>query len=202
MKKQLLLKSIAETAYNIGYGAKVNFATYDIVEKAPGFLGFVALVVGIYALFIKELTSEHVGAAMVVLGVITLYVNNYQAQKDKYDELGKEQTIRFGELKRLFRAAQALSDNADFSAIELAHQKIEQEGIKLTQSKQILFSDWYAHYKFFWQQQTDWIEEARPFTLFRDKLPLTFTVAMLTVLMAVLGAGVVSLVRCYAPCCS
>jgi len=197
MKKELLLKSIAETAYNVGYGAKVNFATYDIVEKAPGFFGFVSLVVGIYALFLKELTSEHVGAALVVLGVITLYLNNYSTEKDKYDEMGKELTARFSALKTLFRTAQSRPETEDFTEIAESLTRIEQEVIKLTPSKQILFSDWYAHYKFFWQQQTDWIAEARPFTLFRDKLPLTFTAAM----AAVVIAGVVQVIRCYAPCC-
>lgn len=36
---------------------------------------------------------------------------------------------------------------------------------------QMMFSDWYAHYKFFVQLETDWIEEQRPFK-FRDKVPL------------------------------
>ncbi len=197
MKKELLLKSIAETAYNVGYGAKLNFATYDIVEKAPGLFGFVSLVVGIYALFIKELTSEHVGAVLVVLGVITLYLNNYSTEKDKYDEMGKSLTARFSDLKTLFRAAQSRPEADDFTDIAATLTKIEQEVIKLTPSKQILFSDWYAHYKFFWQQQTDWISEVRPFTLFRDKLPLTFTVAVVIALIA----GAVQAVRWFAPCC-
>jgi len=36
MKKDLFLKEVAESGYNIGYAAKKHFATYDIVEKAPG----------------------------------------------------------------------------------------------------------------------------------------------------------------------
>ena len=35
MDKNTLLKMIAETGYNVGFGAKKHFATYDIVEKAP-----------------------------------------------------------------------------------------------------------------------------------------------------------------------
>ena len=35
MDKNDLLKQIAEASYNIGYGAKKHFATYDIVEKVP-----------------------------------------------------------------------------------------------------------------------------------------------------------------------
>ena len=47
---------------------------------------------------------------------------------------------------------------------------------------QILFSDWYAHYKFFWQYQIDWVDEQKKFKLFRDKLPLSFMFWMVVLL--------------------
>ncbi len=34
MKKEALLRLIAESGYNIGYAAKKHLATYDIVEDA------------------------------------------------------------------------------------------------------------------------------------------------------------------------
>lgn len=39
--------------------------------------------------------------------------------------------------------------------------------------KQIFMSDWYAHYKFFWQHQIDWIDEQKHFKFWRDKVPLS-----------------------------
>ena len=51
------------------------------------------------------------------------------------------------------------------------------------QSKQILFSDWYAHYKFFWQHQIDWVNEQKKFRFIRDKLPLTFSLTVVVVLV-------------------
>ena len=39
MKKELL-QQIARTAYNVGFGAKKHFATYDMVEKLPGIIEF------------------------------------------------------------------------------------------------------------------------------------------------------------------
>ena len=36
MKRDDLLKCIAETGYNVGFGAKKNLATYDLVEKRGG----------------------------------------------------------------------------------------------------------------------------------------------------------------------
>nr|WP_232422483.1 hypothetical protein [Leptospira interrogans] len=52
MTKEDLLKNIAEMGYNVGYGAKVHFSTYDIVEKVPGAIGFISFVIGILSLFI------------------------------------------------------------------------------------------------------------------------------------------------------
>ena len=47
MTKEGLLRGIAETGYNVGIGAKKNFATHDIVQKAPGLIGFISLAVDI-----------------------------------------------------------------------------------------------------------------------------------------------------------
>ncbi len=40
MSQVALLKNIAETGYNVGFGGRKHWATYDIVEKVPGFIGF------------------------------------------------------------------------------------------------------------------------------------------------------------------
>ena len=49
-------------------------------------------------------------------------------------------------------------------------------------SKQILFSNWYAHYKFYWEHQIDWVNEQLNFNFFRDKIPLSLWLTMLTVI--------------------
>jgi hypothetical protein len=50
-------------------------------------------------------------------------------------------------------------------------------------TKQICFSDWDAHYKFFVQMQIDWIDEQKQFNLFADKVPLSFMIVVLAVLI-------------------
>lgn len=57
-------------------------------------------------------------------------------------------------------------------------------------SKQILFSDWYAHYKFFWQYQIDWVANQKNFSFWRDKVPLTGWLAT--------AAIIVSIASCFA----
>ncbi|AWN16176.1 hypothetical protein SALB1_1978 [Salinisphaera sp. LB1] len=61
------------------------------------------------------------------------------------------------------------------------------------QSKQILFSDWYAHYKFFWQHQIEWIDEQKQFTFWRDKVPLSFSLACLVALISIIVGAIIHL---------
>lgn len=173
MNKNLLLKAICDTAYNVGYGAKLNFATFDIAEKLPGFLGFVSIAVGVFALIEPVLAEAHIGAVMVIFGVISVYLAPYQVDKDKYDVAGRQLTAQYYALKKLYFYAKSRSDSDDLSDLIKEHEAIQADTVNQSHSKQVLFSDWYAHYKFFWQQQIDWVDEQKHFGFFRDKVPLT-----------------------------
>lgn len=183
MNKENLLKLIAESGYNLGYGAKKHFATFDLIEKAPGWLGFVAFVVGIYALIIPTLAKNEVAALMLLFAISSLYINGYNAEKMKYEEGGKHLTDCYNKLRTLYYEVKSLPESTDFTSLVERHEKLYEGAFAHTVSKQIFLSDWYAHYKFFWQQQIEWIEEQKHFILLRDKLPLTFSfVIVLTVL--------------------
>ena len=43
MNRAALLKVIATTGYNVGFGAKKHFATFDMVEKLPGWIGLASV---------------------------------------------------------------------------------------------------------------------------------------------------------------
>lgn len=179
MNKTNLLKMIAETAYNVGFGAKRNFATFDLVEKAPGWLSFVSFVVGVYALFVPSFAVSHVGAVMLLFGIATLYIGFYQQDKAKYETAGVELTRYFHDLRSLYYAVQSMPDGSDFTPQVAAHKTLCDQYLTVTVSKQIFLSDWYAHFKFFWQQQIEWIDEQKHFKLLRDKIPLSFSVAII-----------------------
>lgn len=51
MDKKIFLKSVAEHGYNVYFGAKKHFATYDIVEKVPGWIAFITLCIGIWQIY-------------------------------------------------------------------------------------------------------------------------------------------------------
>ena len=75
-----LLRSIATTGYNVGFGAKKHFATYDIVEKAPGWIGFISSAVGVLALIYDPLSAKLPSAILVILGICTFYIIPYKSK--------------------------------------------------------------------------------------------------------------------------
>ena len=190
MTKEDLLKLIAETGYNVGFGAKKHFATYDIVAKVPGIIGFASTGVGVFALFVDSLSTKHLSAAFIVLGVMGLCINFYNHKKELYADAGSKLTQLFNQLKALYMNAKA-SEAADLSSLENELKSIEMSYYSECISEQILFSDWFAHYKFFWQHQIDWINEQKKFRFFRDKIPLS----LIVVVFLIVGASLASV--CY-----
>ena len=189
MNRDGLLQSIAETGYNVGYGAKKNFATHDIVQKVPGGLGLASLVVGVCALVWEPLNAKWIAVTMVVFGIISLTISHYEHNKVAYSEEGERLTALFCQLRDLYRDVQATVEGDDLTAYRERLDKLQADFVSSNQSKQILFSDWYAHYKFFWQHQIEWINEQKQFTFWRDKIPLSFslTIAAATVALCIVG---------------
>ena len=188
MDKASLLKQIAETAYNVGFGAKKHFATYDIIEKAPGLIGFLSMAVGIFALIIDLLASKHMSAIMIILGIAALYISSYNESKNTYDLTGKELTRIYNDLHTLYDTVKA-STKGDWS-VELGElKKYQAASFTACISKQILFSNWYAHYKFFWEMQIGWVDEQKKFRFFRDKVPLSLMIWAAVLLVSLIGGG-------------
>lgn len=173
MKKTDLLRSIAEKGYDVGFGAKKNFATYDIVEKAPGFISFLSLAFGILALSVDDISNKIVSSVFIILGVIGLYISLNDSKKKEYAEAGSCMTKLYYKLKALYFNVKAMDESEDNSGYKDELSRIEDEFYSVSISKQIMFSNWYAHYKFFWELQIDWIAEQKKFRFFRDKLPLS-----------------------------
>lgn len=183
MNKDDLLKHIAETGYNVGFGAKKHFATYDIVNKVPGFINFFSLAFGIYALVFKELAADVLSATFLVLGIVGLYISVYEEKKDAYEKAGSSLTKTYNELCRLYNKTKS-AQVQDISALLIELKSLETSYYSESISKQILFSDWYAHYKFFWQHQIDWVNEQKKFKFLRDKLPLSFMLTIVVIVAA------------------
>jgi hypothetical protein len=192
MDKDGLLRSIAETGYNVGFGAKKHFATYDIVEKLPGWIGFVSLAIGIFSLVFEQLSAKLPSACLAVAGVSGLYISLYDHRKMDYERVGIELTRVFNNLRTLYRQVQG---GADVGASQTTLRTLEDAYYSTGISKQIVFSDWYAHYKFFVQMQIDWIDEQKKFT-WRDKVPLSFIVVAGLVTVGLIALAVCAALSC------
>jgi hypothetical protein len=154
MDRNGLLKAIAETGYNVGFGAKKTFATYDIVEKGPGWIGFISFVVGLFGLIYEALAAKVPSAILLTAGVASLYVSFYKSRE--YEDAGVKLTGLFNRLRMLYRQVQG---GGDIAVAQAELSAIEAEFSAASISKQIFLSDWYAHYKFFAQTQVGWLDE-------------------------------------------
>ena len=199
MNRSDFLKCIAETGYNVGFGAKKHFATYDLVEKSPGWISFISIAFGIYSLAFKELSTSFLSASFTVLGVVGLYVSMYDAKKSDYEKAGVELTKIYNQLRALYYSVQSKSDSDDLTNLISEYQQLESQYYSVGLSKQILFSDWYAHYKFFWQHQIEWVDEQKKFSFFRDKVPLSFYMFLVVlIVMAICFIYKANLSACFA----
>jgi hypothetical protein len=184
MDKDRLLRLIAEKGYDVLFGVKKTFATYDIVSKGPGWIGFVSLAVGVFALIYDPLSAKLPSAILVIAGIASLYISFYRAEE--YERSANSQLSVYNRLKSLYLSVQSGTDpvaaKSDFDAID-------DDYYSTTMSKQIFLSGWYAHYKLFSETQINWMEEQRPFT-WKDKWPVSARVTIIIVTLAlVLGLG-------------
>jgi SMODS and SLOG-associating 2TM effector domain 6 len=189
MTKDDLLKDIAETGYNVGFGAKRHFATYDITQKIPSVIGFVSIAVGIFALFIEALTAKWLSASLIILGVLAICISVYDQRKEKYAEVGSRLTGLFNRLRTLYYNVKGAT-NSQLPAFAAELSAIQAELGEIAICDQILGSNWYAHYKFFWEHQIEWVDEQKKFRFWRDKVPLTATAACLLTLLACIGLAI------------
>lgn len=185
MTREDLLKNIAQTGYNVGLGAKKHFATYDIVNKMPGLINFFSLAFGVYALVFDRLSTKSLSAAFLVLGIVGLYISHYDTMKEQYERSGVKLTQLYNSLNRLYCMVKDLPEK-DIQNHLKEIKEIEVVYYENSISKQIMFSDWYAHYKFFWQHQIEWVDEQKQFSLLRDKIPFTFSLTLISIFIALI----------------
>lgn len=186
VNKELLLKDVAESGYNIGYAAKKHLATYDIVEKAPGWISILSFAFGVLALVVPQLNNNILAAFLLIVAYAVFYFNSYQDGRLEYSKVGSRLTTIFTTLRSLLYEAKSRDESANFDDIEARYRELLDESQSIGISKQIFLSDWYAHYKFFWQAERSWLEEYRPFTFWRDKIPLSATLTGIALIVAII----------------
>ena len=181
---------IARAGYDVGFGSKKHFATYDLIEKAPGWLALISLAGGIWALFVPAMESKHLAALFILFAFITFYINQYTPEKDLYRDRGVALIKIYHQLGALAATTSAKPDAADCQQEFNEANALRDEAISMSLSKQIFASDWYAHLKFFGQTQHDWVDAQLHFKFWKDKVPAGLYAFVIALILALAGIGI------------
>lgn len=167
-----MLQVIARHGYNVGFGSRKNFATFDIISKASGWISFISLAIGVFSLFVPLLATNVVSAILIIFGVATMYIQFYDSEKNNYEKAGNAQIQIFNKLEVLYRNVKS-DEDFDYASAQESVDTLTAEFYSTVISKQIFGSNWYAHYKFFCEFEKRWVEDELRLT-FKDKIPLSF----------------------------
>src|SRR5690625_200317 len=189
LDKDSLLKSIAIKGYDVGFGAKKHFATFDLVCKVPNVIALGTLITGIIQLGfdIPIFTNKVLSLFLIFIGIIAIFINQYGNRKNEFIEIGVKINKIYQELRNLyFKVQRTNSVNKEkIEELEQVYNGLIHQFHDIGITQQIIFSDWYAHYKFFVQLEIEWIEEQKVFT-FKDKVTMSFRLTMYISIIAIL----------------
>lgn len=196
MNKETLLKSIATNGYNVGFGAKKNFSSYDIVIKLPSWIGFITLGLGIIQLGYPVIGNcKWLSTILILVSVAALYINVFNFSADKFDEEGIRLTKIFNRLRNLYFKVK-ISDKNDYTEEVDEMNLIMEEYYSNVISKQVFMSQWFAHFKFFYEMQIDWIDEQLNFKFIKDKVPNSSKIILFLLFVSLLTFAYYEYIRC------
>lgn len=174
LNKDKLLKLIATSGYNVYFGAKKHFATYDIIEKLPRAIALFGLLIGVWQLWKPDFSySELLSFLLIVFSVYSYTITQYDGEKANYDSVGKELTQIHNQLHRLYLNVKS-SNASVFPEQEAELERLMASYYDMAISKQILLSHTFAHFKFFGEAQIAWMDDELNFTFWKDKVPKVY----------------------------
>jgi hypothetical protein len=183
MTKEDFLKNIAIKGYDIGFGAKKNFASYDIINKLPSWTGFISLVVGIIQIaYVNISFNKELSILLILIGIAIIYMEVFKSKTREFEQEGVRLTIIFNQMKDLYLKVKS-DDNYEFGQYENEYNEYLTDFYSNTISKQVFISHWYAHFKFFYEMQIDWINEQLKFKFFKDKVPNSLKIFLLLIII-------------------
>jgi len=184
--KQDLLKKIAQSGYVVAFAANLNFATYDIVTKVPKWIAFLSIVASIIGLGWTEFTAKSVSILFLVFSIASIYIECFADNIDSYKIRGKKNTDQLNQLKNLYFEVKGMKENDDLANQETKYVTIETEFNKSSEPKQVIFANWYAHYKLFGEKDFSWMDEQIHFEWWKDKFPQSAKVCLLALLLLII----------------
>lgn len=186
MRKEEFLNTIAQKGYDIGFGAKKNFASYDIINKLPSWVGFISLAIGIIQIAYENIPfNKELSIALIFVGIAIMYLEVFKNKINEFENEGVRLTILFNLTRDLYYQVKS-DNNFIHSNYNTSYQSILNDFYSNTVSKQVFMSSWYAHFKFFYEMQTEWIEKELKLKFFKDKLPNSLKMAFLIIIILIL----------------
>ncbi|KHJ37051.1 hypothetical protein PBAC_27550 [Pedobacter glucosidilyticus] len=192
MDKTNFLKTLAQKGYDIGFGAKKNFASFDIINKLPTWVGFISLAIGIIQIAYENMPfNKELSILLILVGIAIIYIDVFKNSAQLYEKEGVRLTKLFNKMRDLYYSVQS-DNNYSYSKYESEYLNILSDFYSTTISKQVFMSQWFAHFKFFYEMQIDWINIELKFNFFRDKIPNSlkttfFIIISLIILCVVYG---------------
>lgn len=186
MTKENFLKNLATKGYDVGFGAKKNFSSYDIINKLPSWIGFISLAIGVIQAAYENIRfNKEISILMIFVGIAILYADSFKGKLEEYEKEGVRLTRIYNKLRDLYLAAQSDS-NFSYENYSVLYQSLLDDFYTNTITKQVFLSQWYAHFKFFYETEIDWVDEQLNFRFFKDKFPNSLKVFILIIIVIVL----------------
>lgn len=203
MNKDELLKLIATRGYNVYFGAKKHFATYDIVEKLPRAIALIGILIGMWQLWQPNFHYNALVSFLLVAASVYAYtITQYDAEKTRYNEVAIQLVQIYNELHNLYLTVKS-SNATSFPNEEVRIQELMNRYYSVAMSKQIFLSHTIAHFKLFGESQIGWMDEQLHFTFWEDKLPKVYKLILWFLITALIICVVVCAVyffwKKYAP---
>ena len=121
-----------------------------------------------------------------MVSIVALTMSSYNSEKEEYNKIGTKLTTLFNELKSMYYKVKN-SNKDNFTEEVERMREITNEYYEISKTNQIFGSDWWAHYKFFWQHQIEWIDEQKNFKLWKHKIPRSFLVFLIVMALVIWG---------------
>lgn len=185
MQKEEFLKTLAEKGYDVGFGAKKNFASFDMINKLPSWVGFISLAIGIIQISYNKISiDKELSILLIFVGIAIMYLEVFKSKVEDFEKEGIRLTKLFNSIRVLYY--QTKSDN-EYTYVKYSNQyeTILNDFYSKSISKQVFMSQWLAHFKFFYEMQTEWIEKELKLEFFKDKIPNSLKMTFFLIIVLV-----------------
>lgn len=186
MDKTNFLNTIAQKGYDIGFGAKKNFASYDIINKLPTWVGFISLAIGIIQIAYENIPlNKELSIILILVSIAIIYIEPFKNDTEKFEKEGIRLTRLLNKTRDLYYSVEN-DNNYKYSNYENQYENILNDFYNNNISKQVFMSQWFAHYKFFYELQIEWIDKELKFKFLRDKVPNSLKTTLIIITLLIL----------------